>query len=280
LILDFNALKVKVNSTEKENEEHINYRIGRGKRFFDVLFSAFALIFFSPLILLILIAIKLESKGSVIYTQKRVGTGYDIFMFYKFRTMVNDADEKLSKLSGLNEYLKNEQKEYHMSDAYKLEDCPDCKRLGRPCSPILFLDGVEICENQYLRLRKLKLLQNTFFKMKDDPRITTVGKILRQLHFDEIPQFYNVLRGDMSVVGNRPLPLYEAEHLTTDEWSYRFMAPAGITGLWQIRSTEVHNPEERIALDNQYAMIASPWTDFKIVIKTIITFFRFKKASY
>jgi lipopolysaccharide/colanic/teichoic acid biosynthesis glycosyltransferase len=271
---------LKTKERGKEGEKYLDYRIGWGKRLFDVVFSTLALIFFSPLLLLIALAIKLESRGAVIYSQKRVGTGYDIFTFYKFRTMVNDADKELSKLSGLNEYLKEERKEYHMENGNKVDVCPDCERLGHPCSPILFIDGVEICENQYLRLRKLELLQNTFFKMKDDPRITKVGRILRQLHFDEIPQFYNVLRGDMSVVGNRPLPLYEAEHLTTDEWSYRFMAPAGITGLWQIRSTEIHNPEERIALDNQYAMIAKPWTDFKIVIKTIITFFSFKKPSY
>jgi len=271
---------LKTKAKSKKEEEHIDYRIGWGKRLFDITFSLLALIFFSPLLILIALAIKLESKGPIIYSQKRVGTGYDIFTFHKFRTMVNDADKKLSKLSGLNEYLKEERKEHHLGDGYKINDCPDCKRLGKHCSPILFIDGLEICENQYLRLRKLELLQNTFFKMKDDPRITTIGRILRQLHFDEIPQFINVLRGDMSVVGNRPLPLYEAEHLTTDEWSYRFMAPAGITGLWQIRSTEVHNPEERIALDNQYAMIANPWTDFKIVIKTIITFFSFKKTSY
>ncbi len=263
----------------KAGEKYLNYRIGLGKRAFDVVFSFLALIFFSPLLVLIALAIKLESRGPIIYSQRRVGTGYDIFTFHKFRTMIDDADKKLSKLSSLNEYLKEERKEHQLENGYKKE-CQDCKRLEKPCSPILFIDGVEICENQYLRLRKLELLQNTFFKMKDDPRITTVGRILRQLHFDEIPQFYNVLRGDMSVVGNRPLPLYEAEHLTTDEWSYRFMAPAGITGLWQIRSAEVHNPEERIALDNQYAMIAEPWTDFKIVIKTIITFFSFKKASY
>lgn len=264
----------------KEGKECPDYRIGWGKRAFDIVFSLFALVFFSPLLLLIALVIKLESKGPVIYSQQRVGTGYDIFTFFKFRTMVSNADKELTKLSRLNEYLKEERKEHKLDNDYKMNNCPDCERLGKPCSPMLFIDGVEICENQYLRLRKLELLQNTFFKMKNDPRITTVGRILRQFHFDEIPQFYNVLKGDMSVVGNRPLPLYEAEHLTTDEWSYRFMAPAGITGLWQIHSTDVHNPEERIALDNQYAMIAKPWTDFKIVIKTIITFFNLKKASY
>jgi lipopolysaccharide/colanic/teichoic acid biosynthesis glycosyltransferase len=257
----------------------MKYRIGRGKRLFDVVFSAFALIFFSPFILLIALAIKLESKGPVIFSQKRVGTGYDIFTFYKFRTMVKDAEKGMKGLSGLNEYLKQEGQQYRL-DAYRLDDCIDCKRLGHPCSPVLYIDGVEICENNYHRLRKINLLQHTFFKVKDDPRITRVGKFLRQFHLDEIPQFYNVLRGDMSVVGNRPLPIYEAQHLTTDEWAYRFMAPAGITGLWQIRSAEIHNPEERIALDNQYAMIANPWTDFKIIIKTIITFFSFKKVSY
>ncbi len=262
-----------------EGKEYLEYRIGWGKRTFDVLFSLFALVLFSPLILLIAIAIKLESKGPVIYSQQRVGTGYDIFTFYKFRTMRKDADKEQKGLSNLNEYLKQEREEYQM-DKYKIDDCPDCRRLGHPCSPVLFIDGVEICENNYLRLRKMNLLQNTFFKVKDDPRITKVGRFLRQYHLDEIPQFYNVLLGDMSVVGNRPLPLYEAEHLTTDEWAYRFMAPAGITGLWQIRSSDVHNPEERIALDNQYAMIANPWTDIKIVIKTTLTFFRFKKASY
>jgi lipopolysaccharide/colanic/teichoic acid biosynthesis glycosyltransferase len=259
----------------KESPE--NYRIGWGKRMFDVVFSLLALLFFSPLILLIAIAIKLESKGPLIYAQQRVGTGYDLFTFYKFRTMVQHAEKQIGKLEGLNEYLNNLRKEGELNE---IEECPDCKRLGHACSPLLYMDGIEICENHYLRLRKSQLLQKVFFKVKDDPRITKVGKIIRQFHFDEIPQFYNVLKGDMSVVGNRPLPLYEAEHLTTDEWAYRFMAPAGITGLWQIHASELHNPEERIALDNQYAMIANPWTDFKIIAKTILTFFRLKRTSY
>ena len=73
-----------------------------------------------------------------------------------------------------------------------------------------------------------------FFKVSNDPRVTRIGLFLRNTSFDELPQLFNVLKGDMSLVGNRPLPLYEATTLTTREWAERFMAPAGITGLWQI----------------------------------------------
>ena len=110
----------------------------------------------------------------------------------------------------------------------------------------------------------------TFIKVKNDPRMTRVGRFIRKTSIDELPQLFNVLRGDMSIVGNRPLPLYEAENLTSEDMAYRFMAPAGMTGLWQVtRRGEGHMlGEERIQLDVAYARQHSFWNDVKIVLKT------------
>jgi len=108
-----------------------------------------------------------------------------------------------------------------------------------------------------------------FFKISNDPRITKVGKFLRNTSLDELPQLFNVLKGDMSLVGNRPLPLYEAATLTTNEFVERFMAPAGITGLWQIkkRGKAEMSIDERIELDISYARKASFLYDFWIVAR-------------
>lgn len=109
-----------------------------------------------------------------------------------------------------------------------------------------------------------------FFKISNDPRITKVGSFLRNTSLDELPQLINVLLGDMSLVGNRPLPLYEAVTLTTDEYAARFMAPAGITGLWQVkkRGNREMSVEERISMDIDYASNCNFATDFWIIANT------------
>jgi lipopolysaccharide/colanic/teichoic acid biosynthesis glycosyltransferase len=113
-----------------------------------------------------------------------------------------------------------------------------------------------------------------FIKLSEDPRVTKVGKFIRKYSLDELPQLLNILRGDMSLVGNRPLPLYEAVQLTREEWCARFLAPAGLTGLWQVtkRGKSEMSTEERIALDIEYSKNYNVWSDMVIIFKTFSAF--------
>lgn len=254
-------------SLHEINEPNLpQYKLPLIKRIFDILFSTLTLLLISPLLILVMIAIRLESKGKVYYTSKRVGNGYQVFDFYKFRSMDPDADKKLKDLKGLNQYVQE-------VDSKAL--CPDCTSESK-CSPLLFIDGEETCEAQYLRGKKSET-EHTFVKIENDPRITRVGKFIRNTSIDELPQLFNVLKGDMSIVGNRPLPLYEAELLTTDDWTDRFRAPAGITGLWQVMKrgkAGPMSPEERKGLDNQYAENHSFLFDLKIILMTLPALFQ------
>jgi len=251
----------------------LEYRIPFPKRMFDIVLSGLALLFLLPFFFLIALAIKIESKGKIFYISKRVGTGYKVFNFYKFRSMFVGAEIKLAELKHLNQYNINEEdtNEFTVFE----EKCEKCEKLGHPCSPILFIAGKEICEDYYLKHKKEKS-SSTFIKIKDDPRVTKVGKFLRNTSLDELPQLINVLRGDMSIVGNRPLPLYEAELLTSDEWGERFLGPAGITGLWQVykRGKSKMSEDERKMLDNRYAQNNSFWGDIKIILMTIPAIFQ------
>jgi lipopolysaccharide/colanic/teichoic acid biosynthesis glycosyltransferase len=248
------------------------YRIPRDKRLFDIIVSFTALLFLSPIIVIAMIAIRLESKGKVYYTSKRVGTGYRIFDFYKLRSMRTGADAMLKDLKHLNQY----EAEVQQDDF--AEPCPRCAELpdGQLCSPVLFAEGKKVCEFWYNESKKSKA-SSTFIKIQDDPRVTKVGKFIRNTSIDELPQLINVLKGDMSIVGNRPLPLYEAELLTSDDWSERFMGPAGITGLWQVEKRGKGgkmSEEERKALDNQYARSYSFIGDIKLILRTIPAVFQ------
>ena len=118
--------------------------------------------------------------------------------------------------------------------------------------------------------------ESVFVKIKDDPRVTKVGRFIRKTSIDELPQLFNVLKGDMSIVGNRPLPLYEAELLTSNEWCIRFLGPAGITGLWQItkRGRSEMSDIERRELDNYYVNHSSLFFDLKIIAMTVPAMFQ------
>jgi exopolysaccharide biosynthesis polyprenyl glycosylphosphotransferase len=183
------------------------------KRGIDVTFSSAALLVLSPLITAIAVAIKLDSPGPVFYTSERVGRKGSIFGCHKFRTMVSDADQMLSKLQHLNER-----------------------------------DGI-------------------LFKITNDPRVTRLGRMLRKYSLDELPQLWNVVKGDMSLVGPRP-PLasevrqYELDHLK------RLDVKPGITGLWQVEARTNPSFASYIALDIEYIDRWNLFLDLTILLKT------------
>ena len=139
---------------------------------------------------------------------------------------------------------------------------------------LLISDDFVISEEDYIH-KKSKEKSNAFVKLENDPRITKIGRFIRKYSIDELPQLINILKGDMSIVGNRPLPLYEAELLTSDEHIDRFMGPAGLTGLWQVEKRGEAgklSAEERKQLDIKYAKTFSFWLDIKIILKTVTAF--------
>ena len=248
------------------------YRIPLIKRIFDIFFAGLALLCLSPLLLVIYLWIRIESKGPAFYYSPRVGTGYKIFKFYKFRSMYVNADKRLKDLQHLNQY--NAQQE-GKKETQEFALCDECREAGTSCQFPMYADKLRWCEKDYMGRKKTKA-GAAFFKLKDDPRITRAGKFIRNTSIDELPQLWNVIIGDMSIVGNRPLPLYEAEKLTTDKYALRFMAPAGITGLWQVekRGKGEMSEEERLMLDNMYARNHSFINDIKLILRTIPALFQ------
>ncbi len=236
------------------------------KRLFDIVFSSLAMLCLSPLLILTAIAIRLESKGPVIYKSKRVGSDYRIFDFLKFRSMYTNADKRLKEFKNLNQY-----NDEHIADE---EEVIQTNELNDINEIILVSDDYVIPEQEYIA-QKIVEKKNSFVKFEHDPRITKVGRFIRKYSIDELPQLINILKGDMSIVGNRPLPLYEAELLTSDEYIDRFMAPAGLTGLWQVEKrgdSGKMSAEERKQLDIQYAKNYSFSLDMKIIFKTLTAF--------
>ncbi len=248
--------EIKKTLTEKSIKTSITpkpYKTPLDKRIVDIIGSFILITLLSPIFLIIMILIRLESKGPIFYYSNRTSSGYKVFKFYKFRSMRVNADKELTSIQ--NMYHENSNTQTIIKTEINNE---------------LVSDEGFIDEEEYIEKQR-KLDEKPFFKINNDPRVTKVGKFLRNTSLDELPQLFNVLKGDMSLVGNRPLPLYEAEKLTTDEWILRFMAPAGITGLWQVteRGTSKVKESKRKQLDNEYAMSFNLLNDIKILLKTI-----------
>lgn len=184
------------------------------KRTLDIIFSIFVLVFFSPLLLLIAMAVRLDSPGPVLYTSERIGKKGRVFRCLKFRTMVRDAEKRRAEVMHMNER------------------------------------------------------EAVLFKISNDPRITRLGRFLRKYSLDELPQFVNVLAGDMSVVGPRP-PIasevmeYNLSHLR------RLDVMPGITGLWQVQGRKDPSFDSYISLDVTYIENWSLWLDLKIIVRTV-----------
>ncbi len=184
------------------------------KRAFDLVVAAVVIVLGTPLWLVVAVAIKLDSRGPILFVDRRVGVGEREFGMLKFRTMVSDAAEQQPELETENE------------------------------------------------------ASGALFKIRDDPRVTRVGRVLRRLSLDELPQLANVLRGEMSLVGPRPLPL--RDHAMLDDWHRaRTLVLPGMTGLWQISGRSGLDFDDLVRLDFTYIENWSIWSDVSIIARTI-----------
>ena len=266
----------------------LRFKIPLWKRLFDIFFSALAIIILSPVFILTAIAIRLESRGPIIFKSKRVGTNYTIFNFLKFRSMYADAEQRLKEVAkeAGNQYA--EKNEGGDKDHQSVITAP----LGEEAEMMMMSMGMEsdmmisdeevmlvgddfvVAESDFNKEKKEEN-DSAFVKIENDPRITKVGRFIRKYSIDELPQLFNILKGDMSIVGNRPLPLYEAERLTVDSSIDRFMAPAGLTGLWQVEDRGKGgnmSAEERKQLDITYGQTYNFMLDMKIIFRTLTAF--------
>ena len=265
----------------------LRFKIPLWKRLFDIIFSFLGIIILSPVFIITAIAIRLESKGPVIFKSKRVGTNYTVFNFLKFRSMYADAEQRLKEVTkeAGNQYAEKpeEDKDQQTVITAPLGDEAEMMMMdmGMESGMMISDDEVMLVGDDYVvaesdfNKEKEEEVNNAFVKIENDPRVTKVGKFIRKYSIDELPQLFNILKGDMSIVGNRPLPLYEAEKLTIDSSIDRFMAPAGLTGLWQVEERGkggMMSAEERKQLDIIYGQTYCFTLDMKIIFRTLTAF--------
>ena len=262
----------------------LKFQIPVWKRLFDIIFSGLAIILLSPVFIITAIAIRIESPGPILFRSKRVGTNYTIFDFLKFRSMYIDAEDRLKELSkDHNQYAENYEEQENKTITAPLGDQAEQDMIEAGMESMMMIGDEEImlvgddfvmAESDFNKQKQAEN-ENAFVKIENDPRITKVGQFIRKYSIDELPQLFNILKGDMSIVGNRPLPLYEAEKLTVDTSIDRFMAPAGLTGLWQVEERGKGgnmSAEERKQLDIKYGQTYNFMLDMKIIFRTLTAF--------
>lgn len=205
-----------------KDSSRIGYRFI--KRTIDIIFSILGLVLLSPLLIIVAIIIKIDSKGPVFFAQERVGYKGNHFKMYKFRSMVVNAEELKEKLQEKNE------------------------------------------------------MSGPMFKIKDDPRVTKIGKFIRKTSIDELPQLINVLLGQMSLVGPRPSLPKEVEEFET--WMLeRLNVKPGLTCYWQVSGRNDIDFEDWMKLDIKYVNERNLWIDIKLIFKTVFVLFGDKHAS-
>ena len=213
-----------VNDNLENEEGKVSIIYLFSKRAIDIVGSIVGLVLLSPILLIVAIAIKLESKGTIIFSQKRIGLKGKAFKMYKLRSMVEDA-EKLKK-----------------------------------------------------DLMKSNEMSGPMFKMKDDPRVTRVGKFIRKTSIDELPQLVNVLKGDMSLVGPRPSLPKEVKKFKP--WmKKRLEVKPGLTCFWQVSGRNNIDFEDWMKLDIKYVEERSFLVDIKLIFKTFFVLFGDENAS-
>ena len=265
----------------------LRFKIPVWKRLFDIVFSLLGIIILSPIFILTAIAIRIESKGPIIFKSKRVGTNYTIFDFLKFRSMYEDAESRLQEVAKEegNQYAEKDEKEEEQKSVITAPLGEEAEKMmmnmGMESDMMISDEEVMLVGDDYIvaesdfNKKKEEDINNAFVKIENDPRVTKVGRFIRKTSIDELPQLFNILKGDMSIVGNRPLPLYEAEKLTVDSSIDRFMAPAGLTGLWQVEERGkggMMSADERKQLDITYGRTYSFKLDMKIIFRTLTGF--------
>ena len=193
------------------------------KRVIDIVCSVIGLIILIPLTIIIWIAnFFVKDKGTVFYVQERIGKDGKLFKLYKYRSMVVNADEKLTKYLEENEEAKKEYKKYK--------------------------------------------------KLENDPRVTFIGKIIRKTSIDEFPQFINIFKGDMSLVGPRPYLPREIKDMQ-ENYDEIIKVKPGLTGLWQVNGRNDTTFEERMIIDKEYVEKRNVILDIKIIIRTFMKVF-------